>query len=473
MPRLATLPNATRYHDPRMCRLVASLAWLCAGCLSTPPELLGDGGADDHDAADHDAGPDDGCGRDPRPATACHAITDFTAVPYAPGASFVLRQGKVDDVNADGQADLLIVENTAGSESVYVLLGPVDPAAPEYHARIDTDLEAGEVEVRQVLGALDCPDLVLFGRTPGVPGVGAVQIWRYDGGGGVMYPGPPLTADIPFEPDVAGVPTLLAWARLHDGGDDLLVADIDQLAIVHVDGDVAAVDDAPVRAVAHRLEPPTPSWDSINGLDPSPTLDCARDRVFVAENRHGHFLVDDQGDGTGEFEGGPEAAIPGGNPVTLGTARIDLDGALPDDILIGGTSEHGAYLLSHAGGEVAVTVAAGDLGYSPVGPDFYLDGFAIGQLGGGASPEWVGVDYEPGSQEPRAILIDGMNLDGTTLVGAAPQIFTAFPSGFVPRAVVIADLLGAGANQAWVMSTDGRLSCLRRRTTVAALEACP
>src|SRR5687767_7233315 len=159
-----------------MCRIALLLALGCAGCLSTPAERFDGGGADDEDAAVHDANPSDECGRDPRPPTACDAVLDFSATSYAPGAGFVLRQGVVDDVNADGQADLLIVENTPGSEGVYVLLGPIDPAAPVYHARLDTDLEAGEVEVRQLGGPSPCPDLTLFGRTPRVPGVGSVQI---------------------------------------------------------------------------------------------------------------------------------------------------------------------------------------------------------------------------------------------------------------------------------------------------------
>ena len=457
-----------------MRRMVVSIALLCGGCLSTPPELF-DGGADDEDAAGYDANPGDECGRDPRPATACDAVADFTATPYAPGAGFVVRQGVVDDVNADGQLDLLIVENTPGSEGIFVLLGPVDPDAPQYHARIDTGVETGEVEVRQLDGPSPCPELTLFGRTPGVAGVGAVQIWRYDGAGGAMYPGPPLIADVPFEPNVAGAPTLVAWARLHDGDDDLLVADVNRLSIVHVDGDVPGLDDAPVRAVAHVLEPPAPNWDSINGLDPTPSMDCSRDRVFVAENRHGHFLIDDKGDGTGEWEGGTQFSIPDtkGNPVTLNTARVDLDGVPPDDILTGGTRRHGAYLLAYDGAEIAVTIADGDLGYDPVGPDFWIDGVAVGQLGGSSSPDWIGVDYEPTGMEARAILADGMNVDGGDLLVSLPQVFTSFPADYVPRAVVAADLLGSGTDQAWVLSTDGRLVCLRRRTTVAAFELCP
>ena len=451
-------------------RRTGILTLACAGCLSTPPEAPRDGG--DIDAATIDAPPGDVCVRDPRPATACDAVGDFTGAAYAPGGGFVFRQAVVDDVNADGQDDLLIVENTVGAETIHVLLGPIDPDAPMTHATIDTNLEVGEVEVRELGGPSPCPELTLFGRLPG--GGGQVQVWDYEGGGGAMYPGPPLTAGTDLEPEVGSGPTMLAWARLHDDTDDLLIADLDQLAIIHVDGNLDDLESRPEVSVMHLLSPPMALWENINGLEPGPTMDCSRDRVLVAENLHAHFLTDG-GDGTGTFEGGvPSWSIPGGNPVTLSTHRIDLDGVAPDDVLIGGTQEHGAYLLAHDGADgVAVTVVAGDTGYSPAGFNNWVDGVAVGDLGGGPAPEWVGVDHDPTGPEARAILIDGLSVNGTALEGDAPQPFIDFPVDYEPRGVVIADLLGAGTSQAWVFSTDGRLRCLRRLATGAALELCP
>jgi hypothetical protein len=438
-------------------RTVGIIALVSAGCLSTPSEAPVD--------AATDAGPDQGCGRDPRPATACHAVGNFTAGFYSWGGDRVFRQAVVDDVNADGRADLLVVSNTPGFEEIQVLLGPIDPDDPQVHAAIDTGLEVGDVEVRQLPGTSPCPDLTVFGRSGGT---GRVQIWQYDGAGGVMYPGPPLTTAIDFEPGVGQIPTLAAWSRLHDGSDDLLVADLYNLAVVHVDGDLSGFASAPESAIFHSLDPDQQAWDSINGVDPAPTRDCARDRVFVAENNHGHFVVDS---GTGALEGGPQSTIP--KTVTLGTARVDLDGAQPADILVGGTQGHGAYLLSYdAAGEVVIDIVNGDLGYSPVGTDFWIDGIAVGDLGGGPEPDWVGIDYEPGSSEARAVLVDTLAVNGATLDGDPPQTFTGFPADFVPRGVVIADLQGAGANQAWVFAVDGRIMCLRRSTTAAVLEVC-
>lgn len=459
-------------------RWMVGIALVCAGCLSTPGELIpDDGGADDQDASAIDAMvPDDECGRDPRPATACNPSGDFAPLPYAPGAGFVLRQAVVDDVNGDGNDDLLIVENTAGSEAIYVLLGPVDPTTPQYHARIVTDLEMGEVEVRQLGGPSPCPELTVFGRDPDAPGSGRVQVWRYDGSGAAMFPSPPLIATIGFEPDVTGGPTLLAWARLHADTDDLLVADLDNLFIVHVDGDLGNLDAAPDVTTAHDLEPLTPNWDSINGIDPSPSSDCARDHTFITENRHAHVLIDENGDGTGQFQGeDATSVIPGGNPVALGTARVDLDGIEPDDVLITGGQEHGAYLLSHDGTGIAVDAIGGAIDYGPQGPNNWLEGVAVGDLGGATAPDWVGVDYDFVQTEARAVLVDGLALIGNPAVvdGDPAQVFTSFPADFIPRNVVIADLLDSGTNQAWVLSMDGRLRCLRRRTTVAALEACP
>lgn len=445
---------------------IALLALCCAGCLSTPPPAA-------DDVVDIDAGIDAGpCERDPRPSAPCNGFSDFAPQAF-PGRPFALRRALVDDVNADGFRDLILVSNAADNQGVFVLLGPIDPAAPQFHAFIDTDIEIGDVAIRDVVGPSACADLTVVGRTVEATPAGVVQVWRYDSTGGGMFNATPLTRGLDFVPAVSdasgGLPVMVTWARVQEGGDDLLIADLDDLRVVRVGGDAEALDAATIEVVWHVVEPPTPGWDSINGVVATAFGDCSLDQVLVAEGFHGHFL-----EGSSPLGAGPRIEIP--NTLTLGTDRVDLDGVAPPDVVVSGANMFAAYLLADDGTELASEVVEGDTAYSAYPDSYRIDAFAVGQLGGGTSPEWVAIDGPDGTGTgpARAILVEGVAVTGAALGGDSPRIFTAFPGGFVPRDLVIADLdAGVPGDEAWVIATDGALLCLRARTTTPGLEICP
>lgn len=109
------------------------LAVLLAGCLSTPGPAAVDA-RDDVDA--------------PGPTT-CRATARPAGTAWPP-AGITVREVRGADVDADGQRDLVVTvapdgAAQAGPSRVYVLYGPIDHRAPQYHAVLDVGA-AAEIE---------------------------------------------------------------------------------------------------------------------------------------------------------------------------------------------------------------------------------------------------------------------------------------------------------------------------------------
>lgn len=432
---------------------IVILALCCAGCLSTPPPAEDD----TFDAMPIDAMP---CDRDPRPAQ-CNLSTDFASEDF-PGRPFELRVARVDDINADANADLILASNAPDNQGVYVLLGPIDPAVkPQYHAFIDTDLDIGDLAIRNVVGPSGCPELTVFGPAGGG---GSVQIWVYSGEPNVMYDPTALRPKpIDFDPELTDdvgqyLPVSVAWARVRPDGDDLLIADRKHLQVIRIGGDFSAnaIASAAIEPIRNLM---APNFDSLNSVQAIPVGDCTLDGVLVTEGTHGHFL-----EGLVALGTGPEID----SATVLGAVRNDVDGIPPDDVVIAGLDRLAAYILTDDGDALSAVVAARDTGYDPLTDSNHLDGFAVGQLGGSSAPDWVAIDAPDGAGTgvPRAILIEDFTVsmgDPTLLDGSNPR-YNNFEAGFIPGAVVIADLSAVvPGNEAWVIASNGDLECLKRR----------
>jgi hypothetical protein len=444
---------------------VAALSLVLAGCLSTPPKVSSeDAGA--IDAAVPDA-TQSVCGRDPRPAVACNARGDFVALDYAPPVTAEIRKPLIDDVNADGAADLLLVDNDPGAPGIWILLGPIDAAAPKYHAFVPTGIQMGDAEVRQLLDDGSCPDLTVFGST-GTTGI--AQIWRYDGGAD-MFAATPLTRLVDFDPNVANGPVTLEWARLRPIGDDLLVSDLVVMRVLRVGGDAESFSLAGVETAyaGDGLN----VWTDVNGISAVRTAGCETDRVLVEEQLHGKWLYQ------------RESALVAGAPFdwqgvgnySRGTQRVDLDGVPPDDVFATGTGNFGAYLLSYAGDdEIALSMVTANSGYDPP-DDFQTEGFAIGDLGGSPDPEYVALDrqQEPTSFVPKLVMTDSVRVTpapAPMLLADQNRVVDA-PDGFFPFSVVIADLSETVAgNEAWFIAEHGDLRCFEKSPATQTLVLC-
>jgi hypothetical protein len=430
----------------------------CAGCLSTPPP------------ATIDAGPPDAmpCDHDPRPSQACADRGALLDEAFPGGDPFELRQVVVDDLDADGALDLIAVD--LDGDQIFVLLGPIDPAAPRYHASFATGIDVGGIDVQQVAGTSPCPDLTVFGKVADDPGI--VQLWVATGGGATLFDDPPRRRFVDFSPKVfaedgSGLPVKVAWARLHSTDEDLQVSDINTVRLLHVHGDVAGFEDVDIDTVMHVL-PATEFWDSVEELHVVPTADCAIDGAVIAEGNHAHVL--EVGAATG---GGPAVAT---DARTRGARPAEMNQEPPLDLVLAGAEEVGAYHVEYAGGDelrIAADPPWRELEYDLAPTDYILDGFAVGYLGGDAArADFAGIDV--GTGVPHQVML----IENFDVSGAEPQntrVYDDLPAEFVPRDVVIADLVDgnpAGEAEIVVIAVDGRIVCLLPDDTTGQLEPC-
>jgi hypothetical protein len=438
-------------------RRLVLVAVSCTGCLSTPPP------------ATIDAGPPDAmpCDHDPRPSQACAdrgALLDEAF----PGEPFELRQVVVDDLDADGALDLIAVD--LDGDQIFVLLGPIDPAAPRYQATFTTGIDVGGIDVQQVAGTSPCPDLTVFGKVADDPGI--VQLWVATGGGAAMFEAQPLRRFVDFSPQVfakdgSGLPVEVVWARLHGTDEDLLVSDLNTVRLLHVHGDVAGFEDVDIDTVMHVL-PATEFWDSVEEIHVVPTAACQTDGVVIAEGNHAHALE------VGATFGGGAAVTTEAR--TRGVRAAEMNDQPPLDMVLAGAEEVGAYHIEHAGDD-EVRIAADppwrDLDYDLLPTDYVLDGFAVGYLGDDTlRPDFAGIDLGA-AVDPQVMLIENFDVAGDEPQNA--RVYDALPDGFVPRDVVIADLVDgnpAGEAEIVVIAVDGRIVCLLPDGTTGQLEPC-
>ncbi len=427
-----------------------------AGCLSTPGPAAVDA-RDDVDA----------------PAQTVCRVPPRAAGTAWPPAGITVREVRGADVDADGQRDLVVTvapdgAAQAGPSRVYVLYGPVDHRAPQYHAVLDVGA-AAEIEAwGSSLDDLDgdgCLDLTVAG--PPIVGreTGAVAIWRH-GRGADPWQGTPARAAISSLGAQAPLgPVLPVWADLTaNPARDLIVTQLQAVELF-----TGPPTTAGATFSGQTVAPPTGcnDWDNINGVltQPASGLDGA-ERLHV----FGHYkqTVVSVTSATPTAVATCPATT---GPIARAVSVVEASGLAPKDLIVGGREQISARLLNGVAAPVT-PVAGADLCMPPrmdADGDFNIQGLAAGELDGTSLPEVVVIDHDAQAGRSYACLV---NLDRIDVTGLRRNGASELMLGTgVARAVAI-DTLGGG-REAWVIDADGAVHCLRQAVGGTALESCP
>lgn len=447
------MPESASFHGnigevwPRA--LAAALALAVTACLSTP----GPGPADTD--VDAPAGPR--CRRDALPAGQAW-----------PPAGVNIRAARLADVDGDGTGDLVVNATpadpqAAGISAVYVLYGPVDAAAPRYHAALDLDDDALDAELQPSALSLDdldgdgCLDLTVAGPPTFSNVDPRVAVWRH-GGGAEPWSGPARRASLDFPPQANG-PVMILWADLALGADrDLVVADLGNINVL-----AASSLDGLGNAVRVPRPQPCDAWDSLNGLAAQPGPRGRERLLALGSFRLNTVDIDD----AGMFEIGGGCTGPP-IPLIRGTAPVDLDGTAPSDLVIGGGGWLGAVILTGAAPPDVPPDGARACTDTPRGTDDYIEGFAVGAMGGTAAPDAVIIDWDDAAGASFACLVNGLARDGDMILANGTDELQVTAARL--SAVAVGD--AGGGVRAWMFATAGALHCVKRTEGVNALEPC-
>jgi hypothetical protein len=441
--------------------LLATVALAVApGCLSTP----GPGGADDDDDT-----PDTDAAVDSPPAARCR--TDAHPAPRAwPPSGIEVRAALVADVDGDNVGDLVVSAApfnpaVAGTSAVYVLYGPVSPTAPQFHAELDLDNDSFDAEVQPSAMSLDdvdgdgCLDLTVAGPPTFSNTAARVAAWQHNRTA-TPWTGAAVRANLAFTPEGTG-PVMVQWADLSVSPQyDLVVADLTNVEIIS---------NASLGSLGASISVERPqqcnNWDNINALALQPR-DNGRDRLLV----FGHYRlntvdIEDNGDVvvTPQCESPPV-------PITRGSARVDLDGNNPLDLVSGGGGFLGAHIVDGTAPVVTPMNGARACPDTPRGTDDYIEGFAVADLGGTAAPDAIIIDHDnEGTVGSYACLVNGLTADATDVTANGTDEIMVTPNRL--RTLAVGDVDGNGV-RGWLFEDNGTIHCVRRSAGVNALEGC-
>ncbi len=432
------------------------LALPLAACLSTP----GPAAVDARDAVDA-----------PGPTT-CRGTPRAAGVAWPP-AGIMVREVRVADVDADQQEDLVVAVAPTGAAQpgpsrVYVLYGPIDHRAPQYHATLDVGA-AAEIEAWGIsLDDLDsdgCLDLTVAG--PPILGreAGAVAIWRHDHSA-EPWQGTPARATIAsLGAQALPGPVLPVWADLTaNPARDLIVTQLQAVDLFT---------GPPVTAGAvfsgQVVSPPAGcnEWDNVNGVvaQTASGLDGAERLHVFGHYKHSVVTV------TSATPTAAAACPATTGPIARAVAVVEASGLAPRDLIVGGREQLGARLLSGVADPVTPAMGADLCALPRMDADggFHIQGLAAGELDGTSWPEVVVIDHDAVAGRSHACLINLARIDASAVQrnGASELMLGSGEA----RAVVIGRL--ADGPGAWVIDADGAVHCLRQAVGGTALESCP
>jgi hypothetical protein len=441
--------------------LLATVALAVApGCLSTPDPA---GGGDDDDAPDLDAAIDS------PPAARCR--TDTHPAPRAwPPSGIEVRAALVADVDGDDVGDLVVSAapfnpGAAGPSAVYVLYGPVSPTAPQFHAELDLDNDSFDAEVQPSAMSLDdvdgdgCLDLTVAGPPTFSNTASRVAVWQHSRTA-TPWTGTAVRANLAFTPEGAG-PVMVQWAQLSLSPQyDLVVADLYNVEIISN----SSLGSLGASLLVERPQQCN-NWDNINALALQPR-DNGRDRLLV----FGHYRLNTVDiEDNGDVVVTPQCEMQQ-VPITRGSARVDLDGSNPLDLISGAAGTLGAHLIDGTAPVVSPMTGTPACIDTPRGTDNYIEGFAAGDLGGTSAPDVLIIDHDDeGTVGSYACLVNGIAADGTSVTANGADEMMVTPNRL--RTLAVGDVDGNGV-RGWLFEDDGTIHCVRRSPGVNALEGC-
>jgi hypothetical protein len=436
-----------------------------AGCLSSPEPATsdaavgidGDGGGPTLDA--------------PVAMNECGAPGQYTAQDWPPSTPMGIRDVVADDVNGDGEVDLVITNGNVGDTDYlgfWVLLGPqTDPANLVFHAFGASAAYPRSIAMHDVLGN-GCLDITTFGENT-ADTTGFIEVFE-NTGPPMMFAATPVLKDAGFRPVGDGFPVHVVYAALDTDSavDDVIVGDLGEMHVLYTSG----VDFANELATATPVQlgddgTDQTNWNNVNAIYPRQSVgNSAVDDLLVVEVNDIHWLHNDESRGFAATT--PDTINNAFAFSAFGVVEAQFDMMGPVDIIGGGGQRFGAYTIDDTMG---IDFEVFGWQSSVPADDNNIDDIVAGNLGGLGQPEVVMLDRDE-TNGSHVFLIDGVFASGATVLPNSFFDFDMANEGIHPVAIVIADFNGDQSPELWGFDDVGNAVCLERSPDVPELRLC-